>query len=218
MKTYLKPIVSAYLSFFTVTAIWITGGLLNLIPWTKPAGEPISISLVQGNIPQSLKWSPEHVQLSLDRYEKLTEPLWGKNKLIIWPEAAIPLSLLSATDYIEMLDAKAKKNDSELILGIPIPSEKNDGYYNGIVTLGKKKQVYIKRHLVPFGEYTPSLPLFTQALNFMKIPLPNMMPGKMDQRPLEFNHVKILTSICYEIAFPELINTNKSSLRISPYF
>ena len=68
-----------YLNLFACAAIWIAGAALDLIKWTSPVGEPISVSLVQGNIPQSLKWSPEHLQLSLDTYEELSEPLWKKN-------------------------------------------------------------------------------------------------------------------------------------------
>jgi len=202
-----KAYASVYLSLFAITCLWAAGGLLSFIPWTKPTGNPIPVSLVQGDIPQAVKWSPDHLRLSFDRYEKLTEPLWGKNKLIIWPEAAIPLSLQDAAGFIETMDEKARTSGSSLILGIPIQAADNAGYFNAVVTLGHEKQVYLKRRLVPFGEYVPFLELFPHLFNFMNIPLGNTIAGKVKQAPFVIDKVKILVSICYEIAFPELINT-----------
>ncbi len=155
-----KSYFRVYLSLFIMAMIWIVGGMLCHIQWTQPAGKPVSVALVQGNIEQSLKWSPEHLQLSIDTYTQLTEPLWGKENIIIWPEAAIPLPLPNASELINALDEKATSSGSALILGIPIRAEKN-GYWNTIVSVGKDKNVYIKRHLVPFGEYTPFYDTFS---------------------------------------------------------
>lgn len=207
-----KEFRSTYLCLFAMMTIWIVGGLLSLIPWTQPTGKAISVSLVQGNIPQAVKWSPEYLQLSFDRYEQLTEPLWGKDKLIIWPEAAIPLSLRDAADFINAMDAKAKATGSRLILGIPIPTNNGDGYNNAIVTLGKDHKVYLKRRLVPFGEYIPFADIFSDWFKFMDIPMTNTIPGDVTQPPLTLGNLKILTSICYEVAFPELLKSRDPAI------
>ncbi|VVC76232.1 Apolipoprotein N-acyltransferase [Aquicella siphonis] len=208
-KKQFKPL---YLNLLALALIWILGGLLSLIPWTKPQGEPLSVAMVQGNIPQSIKWSPEHLQLSFDRYSELTGPLWGKYNLIIWPEAAVPLPLQSAEPFIDSMDQKARDSHSTLLLGIPIRAEDGSGYFNAIVTLGKNKQVYLKRHLVPFGEYTPLSKFFANALQFMNIPMSDMLPGKFLQPPLTAGDTKILASICYEIAFPQLTRSRDKSI------
>jgi len=207
-----KDYRSFYFSLFAVMTIWIAGGLLSLIQWTRPEGKPVSVALVQGNIEQSIKWSPEHLQLSIDTYTQLTEPLWGKENIIIWPEAAIPLPLPNATSLINDLDGKAKSSDTALIMGIPMRAPQTDGYWNTIVTLGKDKNVYIKRHLVPFGEYTPFYNLFSTTFNFLNIPLSNTIPGKFEQSTLNIGKVKILASICYEIAFPSLIRSKDKTV------
>jgi apolipoprotein N-acyltransferase len=199
---------SAYLSLFLILLIWISGGLLNVVHWTKPQGNTFSIALVQGDIPQTLKWSPEHLQLSFERYRDLTEPLWGNNKLIIWPEAAIPVPLQNIPHFIDRLNAKARETHSSLILGIPTETRDGKHYHNAIITLGDQNQLYLKRLLVPFGEYTPFSALFARAFNFMDVPMSDMKPGKFTQQPLVIEHTKILTSICYEIAFPDLIRLN----------
>lgn len=190
-----------------IILIWGVGGLLSLIQWTKPEGKPISVALVQGNIEQTIKWSPEHIELSLDRYYELTKPLFGKVDLIIWPETAIPLPLQNETaqDYINALDSLALATKTQLILGIPIMSKDGTGYYNSLVTLGDQKLVYFKRHLVPFGEYTPFSSILTKTLQFMDIPMSDLIPGSDTQSPLAIGKWHILPSICHEIAFPDLI-------------
>lgn len=195
-----------------IFAIWLAGGLLDQIAWTKSSGKPIPVSLVQGNIPQHIKWSPLFLQLSLDRYEELTQPLWGKSKIIIWPESAIPMTLQDADDYVARLDAKAKESGSQLLLGVPILSETENGYYNAIISVGADKQIYYKRHLVPFGEYVPFGPWLFNFLNFMKIPVSVLIPGQLFQPPLKIGNENILPSICYEITFPELIYTDDKNI------
>lgn len=214
LKFKQKNYSALYANLFLLITIWIAGAGLNLISWTNPTGKPLSVSLIQGNIPQELKWSPEHVQLSMDRYLSLTQSAWGKDKLIVWPEAAVPMSLQQAEDFIAQLDEQAKKHQSNLVIGIPIATEDGNSYYNAIVTLGKEKQVYLKRRLVPFGEYIPFARWFAHAFDLLNIPMANSIPGDRIQPPLQLGDYKILPSICYEIAFPELSNTQDSSIGI----
>lgn len=205
---------SAILNILIAVCIWVTGGLLSLIPWSQPLGQPITVSMIQGNIPQSLKWSPEHLQLSLERYRQLSEPLWKSSNIVIWPEAAIPLPFQDAKNYLHYLDTQAEQNNSTLIAGIPIEKGNSDTYFNAIITLGKHHQAYAKRRLVPFGEYVPFSNLFASLFDFMQVPMANMTEGKLIQGPLQLDNIKILPSICYEIAFPELIKTHDRDVSI----
>lgn len=203
---------SVYLHLFAVAAIWITGSLLSLIPWTPASGKPVTVSLVQGNIPQSLKWNPEEVELSLTRYRDMTQPLWGKSDIIIWPESAIPLPLQDAQDYVDKLSEQAKASGSQLIFGMPVRNAEDTGYYNAILSVGKYEAAYTKRQLVPFGEYVPMQNIFARAFDFMNVPMSNMVPGRFDQKPMRFGDVTILPSICYEITYPELTFTSDKSI------
>jgi len=207
-----KNFKSLYQNLLALAIIWMLGGVLSFIPWTIPEGKPLSVSLVQGNIPQTIKWSPEHLQFSLERYLSLTEPLWGKSNIIIWPEAAVPIPLQNAESFINRLDEKARASDTALILGIPIRTADEKGYYNAIITLGADKGVYTKRHLVPFGEYTPLSNLLASTLKFMDIPMSELVAGRVNQAPLMIGKTKILPSICYEIAFPDLTRSTDKSI------
>ena len=81
-------------------------------------GQPISVSLIQGNVEQDMKWRPEWVQSSLETYLKLT--LASGSRLILLPETAIPVFNVDVpADYLEALARHARANGGDLLLGDP---------------------------------------------------------------------------------------------------
>lgn len=195
---------AAYFNLLALAAIWIIGACLNTISWTHPKGTPIQVSLVQGNIPQEIKWSPENIQPTLDRYVALTKPHWD-SKIIVWPEAAVPVPLPEATDFMLTMLKTAKQHQATLITGIPIRSTEGSGYYNAIIAVGNGNGIYLKRLLVPFGEFTPMRSVLKGFMNQFNIPMSDMVPGKGEVEPLNASGNKIAAFICYEILFPERV-------------
>jgi apolipoprotein N-acyltransferase len=55
-------------------AIWIAGALLWHREWTQPIGPPITVAIVQGAVPQDVKWSVEYRDSTLELYRSLTLP------------------------------------------------------------------------------------------------------------------------------------------------
>jgi apolipoprotein N-acyltransferase len=193
-----------YFSLLALAFIWAVGSVLSFIPWTKPDGPLVKISLIQGNIPQAVKWSPDQVLPTLDRYKKLTEKHWD-SKIIIWPESAVPLTLQNAESFINDMSEQAYKHHTAIITGIPVESPEPGSYYNAVVTLGSGTGIYAKQRLVPFGEFTPLPSLFKNFFTLLDIPMSDFIPAKEKLKPLEIGHLKIATFICYEIAFPEQV-------------
>lgn len=209
-----KHAEKAYYHLLAITGLWIAGALFALIPWTKPTGQAITVSLVQGDIPQSLKWSPDHVQLSLNRYAELSNPLFGKSKLIVWPEASIPLGLNDALGYMAELSHRAKQSGTDVLVGIPVENKNGPGYFNALLSVGADNNVYFKRLLVPFGEYIPFKKWLKPAFDFMNVPMADMLPGRVAQPSLNIDGLNIDASICYEVAFPELIRTADKNMNL----
>jgi len=187
--------------------IWIIGGALTFITWTSPLRNPFPISLVQGNISQDVKWSVDQVQPTLDRYKALTEAHW-QSKMIIWPEAAIPLTVQLADTFIDEMSRLAAEHHTTLITGVPMKVPDNEGYYNTIITLGQGRGIYLKRRLVPFGEYTPFPQVLEKILGKLDIPMSDFIPGKKMPEPLIAHGMKVSAFICYEIAFPEQVRNS----------
>lgn len=195
-----------YFNLFLLILIWAAGSVASFISWTKPDGPLIKISLIQGNIPQALKWSPEQVQPTLEQYQKLTEKNWD-SRIIIWPEAAIPVPFNNIEDYLSKLGTRALQHHTALISGIPIAAPTDNGYYNAAVVLGDGDGFYLKRHLVPFGEYIPFKNWFGKLFSIMDIPMSDFVAGPYNMKPIVVGNLKIATFICYEIAYPELVLT-----------
>ena len=184
--------------------LWVASAGLAIKQWTAPAGEPLRVSLVQGNIPQEVKWHPDQLRPSLRLYWELTREHWDSD-LIVWPETAVP----AFEDRVEQgllapLEEEARAGDSDLLLGIPVRDRETGRYFNAMITLGEFRDRYFKRHLVPFGEFLPLQPLLGPlVVDLLEIPMSDFSTGD-DLRPLvRVAGYQAGVSICYEDAFGE---------------
>jgi apolipoprotein N-acyltransferase len=191
------------LPFILLIALWSIGYSLRFIHWTHIAGKPLTVSLVQANIPQEIKWEPEYLQSSLKTYMRLTQPYWD-NRLIIWPEAAIPILQHNILPFLQQLNKKATQHRTTLITGIPI--QKGFQYYNGMIAVGVDQASYYKQRLVIFGEYLPWWIAWAQGLlNLLDVPMSSFSPGPPNQTVFKVAGLDLATFICYEIAYPSLV-------------
>lgn len=184
--------------------IWAGGAYLKAVQWSEAAGEPIKITLVQGNIGQEHKWQSSQKLATLKLYRELTEQHWDSD-VIIWPETAIPAFLSQVKEfYIDPLQAAAREHGVELVVGLPSSGQGKD-YYNSVMTLGETQALYHKNHLLPFGEYLPLQPLSGWILDQLQIPLGDFAAGGDRQTLLTAGGHAFVTTICYEDAFGELV-------------
>ena len=192
--------------FSVLLALWTTGFALKQIAWTQPVDEPVKVSLLQGNIPQDMKWQESRVQSTLDTYRDLV--LSSDSRLIILPETAVPLFYHNVPPaYLDELTAKARDNHGAVLIGLP-EYDQNPGvaYYNSVLSLGSAAtQTYRKFHLVPFGEYVPLRPVFGWIIDSLKIPLTDFARGSTFQKPMEVAGQRVAVNICYEDVFGEEI-------------
>lgn len=174
-----------------------SGFALRSVQWTAPAGEPLTVSLLQGNVPQEMKFDPARYARTLEAYATLAEA--SRARLIVLPETAIP-RFLDRVDpaYLERLAAAARRNGGDLLLGVPVRD--GEAYYNSVVSLGvSPRQHYHKQHLVPFGEFVP--PGFGWIVRVLSIPLSDFSRGSAGQRPLAVAGQRVALNICYEDAY-----------------
>jgi apolipoprotein N-acyltransferase len=174
------------------------GQALRHVEWTEPAGEPVAAALLQGNIPQDLKFRPERYARTLETYARLVEG--SAARLIVLPETAIPRFYDGVEpEYLARLEAAAKRNRGDLLLGIPYRTAPGE-YYNSVLTLGSSpRQAYHKVHLVPFGEFVPWG--FGWVLRLVQIPLSDFSRGAIVQQPLAVAGQRVAVNVCYEDVF-----------------
>jgi apolipoprotein N-acyltransferase len=181
-----------------IIAVLGVGQALQLIHWTRPVGEPIKVALLQGNIEQEMKFNPQRYPGIFDTYARLAEGSGAK--LIVLPETALPrFHHQIHPQELARLEAAARANGGDLLLGVPYAAGRQD-YYNSVLTLGvSPPQSYHKVHLVPFGEFIP--PGFGWVLEILRIPLSDFSRGAPAQPPLEVAGQRVAVNICYEDVF-----------------
>lgn len=182
------------------------GWALQQVQWTKPIGQAINVALVQGNIPQDLKWDAERYQATLNTYQllvkqSLTAP--SQPKLIILPETAYPSYLQDVPRYyLDELKSLAQLHQADIVFGAITGTPKQ--YFNSAVSMGiSEQQRYHKSHLVPFGESVPWG--FRWLMNLTHIPMTDFTPGDNQQHDMQLQGVRLALNICYEDAFGEQI-------------
>jgi apolipoprotein N-acyltransferase len=202
-RRYLAAVIGAA----AIASIAVGGIALSAIEWTQASGEPIAVSLVQGNIDQDEKFDPAYREKSLAIYAELAES--AKGRLIVLPESALPMFADEVPDaLISQLRAVAVRNGGDLLTGLfffePRESEdEEDRYYNSVVSIGTAPiQIYRKHHLVPFGESIPAKPVVGWLIRrVLAIPLADQTPGPAYPQPMEVAGQRLAVNICYEDAF-----------------
>jgi len=185
-------------------SLWVGGAIFRAVAWTQPQGEPISVSLVQGNIAQDLKFNADALINTLETYRRLT--LESHTRLIVLPETAFPMLRSEVPPFlIEQLRDHARQNGGDILIGSFVRN--NDKYYNSVFSTGTaKEQYYHKHHLVVFGEFIPLRPLLGWFINgVLNIPMGDLGRGDAVQAPLEVAGQHIAVDICYEDVFGEEI-------------
>ncbi|WP_045224729.1 apolipoprotein N-acyltransferase [Methyloterricola oryzae] len=184
-----------------VAGLFLGCALLARVDWVEEAGKPFKATLLQGNVPQNLKWRPEVLASTLDLYSTMTRANWDSH-LVVWPETAVPAFHHEVKDGpLAALQQESRENGTDVLVGVPVVDPASQRYYNALVSLGAQPGMYYKRHMVPFGEFIPFRPLFGAIADMLQIPLADFARGTDAQSPLMAAGYEVSTSICYEDAF-----------------
>lgn len=174
---------------------------LQNIQWTGKTGKPITVSVLQSNISQTDKLDRDRtLDSSIKLYKSMTQKS-RKSDLIVWPETALFDTFNSHMDSLILPLQKnlSRKNQSILIGGFNI--NKSDEFENSVLALSREsRQLYSKRHLVPFGEYIPLLDYVRWLDKWIQLPYSNIVPGK-NNGTLQVAGQTAQMTICYEDAF-----------------
>lgn len=180
---------------------WLAAVGLGHREWTRPAGPAVSVAIVQGAIPQDLKWLESNREHTLEIYGRLTRAALGA-KLVLLPESALPDLAHNLLDWLRPLYREAHARGSAIVMGL-VRANGASGlhYYNSILALGEEIAWYDKRNLVPFAEFFP-VPGFVRSwLRMMSLPYSDFTRGAEDQQPLRAGALSIAPTVCYEDAY-----------------
>ncbi len=216
--TWIVCMLGAYLAdaFIARTAKRLLGFLGVLVVtlaaawWFWPArtypAPSVRVAAIQGNIAQSLKWTPQAFTYSLDRYLKLTrEATTAHPAIIVLPETAIATALNEAPDIVARFSHLSGSTHTTIVVGSL--EALGTRAYNALYVFspeGGLQAVYQKRQLVPFAEAVPG----DSFLHWVP---------KLDDLASHFSHghdnaviptpsLSFAPIICWESAFADLVD------------
>ncbi len=193
----------AYTPIVIAICLWLASMPLDSLSWTQD-GHELSVALVQANTSSSEQLKAFEVLEIWDQHKNLTLTNSSAD-LYVWPESAIPTTL----DAVEAETVEiVQKIQGSLIFG----AFEREGsgsigrVFNVAVHAGTHGSIYRKQQLVPFGEYTPDLWLLTPLMELIDYPTAYVSPGSRSESLLRTEHATTKVTICYEIAYPQLVN------------
>ena len=197
-----------------VAAFLIYGGAASLCLRTDCKPSPghasagrIDVALLQGNIPQDEKFIPSGgVAVALRWYGE--QLMANRAPLVITPETALPLLPAQLPQgYLDAIAQRYASGSQAAIVGLPLGNGRE--YTNSVLGFSPGRPQpyrYDKAHLVPFGEFVPSM--FRWFTNLMNIPLGDFRSGGLAQPGFEWQGQRIAPNICYEDLFGDEIGAN----------
>lgn len=174
-----------------------------------PDGATLRVALIQGNIPQDVKWDPAFQEATIRIYERLTRQAiaTGNLDLIVWPESAAPFFVQEEPKLAARIGALAREAKAGMIVGSPAAERDGDRMrllnsaflFTPAGEVGPRSD---KLHLVPFGEYVPLAKLLP-FVHKMVAGIGDFVPGRSYVTfPTGKGDAGVL--ICFEGIFPEL--------------
>ncbi len=189
-----------------IAAVLVGGFSARQIAWTQPNNAaPVTVSLVQGNIAQELKFREDALKANAEVFDVLFAR--AKGTLVIMPETVYVTPLRARADdpIVAKWSAAAREGGRNIIFGAP-EVEANKTYFNSAFVFdGSTVQTYRKHHLVPFGEYMPLKAWLGWFYDNVAIPLAGFSAGASAPEPIKLGNQQLGVSICYEDVFSRSI-------------
>ncbi|MEB4591756.1 apolipoprotein N-acyltransferase [Candidatus Thiothrix sp. Deng01] len=199
-----------------VVATVAVGFGLGQIRWTQPTGEPLYVSMLQGNVDQLTKWEPqfrnENIQAYLNLMDPDRYPDVERSHLVIWPETALADFFPRSLDVLEPLQDWAREAKADLLVGGFYLNRDTEAVYNAVMAIGgdrdvgksieTSENVYAKKHLVPFSEYIPLLKYLRFLESIIRLPYDNVTAWE-GRGNLVLAGQPMRLSVCYEDVYGE---------------
>ena len=200
---YIKTIAKKSLLFLLILSLWTGGWLLKQVSWQASGLKTLNVRVIHGMPDEKKKYRRFYAVDMIKLYLAYSRAL-PKVDLVVWPESAIAYDFDAIKHYL-LPEAKNLANSgTDILLGGYIQDRNKT--YNSLLMASNPDNRYDKRHLIPFGEFTPDIPFFD-----LREYLPSLENGALDKGNYEqpvlsikgakVKGAEVAVAICYEIIF-----------------
>jgi apolipoprotein N-acyltransferase len=208
-----RRLVARALAFAGAAGLALAGGLLP-VDQVPPGTPTATVAAIQGNVPhaRSLPGLLQETTVTAN-HASATERLAAEVRagarpapdLVIWPENSTSLDpRLYPPIYATIASAVAAIDRPVLVGEVLQNPQRNVGQ---LWTPGRGPgPIYVKRQLVPFGEYIPFRGLLSHITSLVALQPHNFTPGR---RAVVFHvgRIRLGDVICYEVGFDPLVRS-----------
>lgn len=192
-----------------VALTWTYGSLrIRQIDRLAAGAGTASVSVIQGNIDQSMKWNTSYQHETLFKYRQLSmQAAEARPDLIVWPETSAPFYFGNDKSLSSLVRQTIETCGTEFLIGFPSYEQDMDRFrfFNSAHLFDPRGEItgsYSKVHLVPFGEYVP-LQKFLPFIQKLTAQSGDFFPGEKGSI-LWFGKGGAGVQICFEVIFPGL--------------
>jgi apolipoprotein N-acyltransferase len=183
------------------------------VPISRPSGRTVQVAIVQGNVPRLGLGFNEQRRAVLDNHVKATLALAAqvdagrapRPDLVIWPENSTDLDPRYYPQVYSTIAGAVNAIHRPVLVGTLLANPVRNA---GVLWLPGRGpgQTYVKRQLVPFGEYIPFRGLLKHITSLVNLQPQNFTAG---HRAVVFRAGKIRLGdvICYEVGFDGLVSS-----------
>lgn len=203
-----QAVLQMLVAGFCFVTLFLTGEyILREADSHKEGLLKVNAAIMQPNIDQYKKWSPQYEEEILASLKSLNDTVQGQNRrLIIWPESAVP-GPLQEKKYADFFEQLTRESNAYQVVGT---NTQEDGkqYVSAYMLSpkGEEWQPYFKMQLVPFGEYIPFENAVRSVFKDVRIlgELGSFTAGERMQPLMDLSGLPFGVSICYESVFPRV--------------
>jgi apolipoprotein N-acyltransferase len=188
-----------------------------LIPRTSSSGSSV-MAVVQGDVPHTRQLADMlRATTVTDNHAALTRTLAaevragrrGRPDVVVWPENSTDVDPADSPQVYAAISDAVGAVGRPVLVGAVLDAPHDHVYNAGQLWLPGRGPVetYVKRTLVPFGEYVPWRSLLAPHINLLSLVPHDFTPGT---RPVVFpiGRTRLGDVICYEIAFDQLVRSD----------
>jgi apolipoprotein N-acyltransferase len=173
---------------------------------------------IQGNVPRARgsladqlsnyqKVTQNHVTATDKLAQEVTAGKLPAPDLVVWPENSTDIDPTTYPPVYQEIASAAAAIGRPILVGAVLQNPLRNAGLLWMPGTGPEPRYYVKRRLVPFGEYIPFRSIISKITSLTQLQPVNYTPGHSNY-VFHIGQIRLGDVICYEIGFDDLVRSD----------